>query len=506
MLRRWWNWKTCSLIGVIFLGLHSLYLVLLVSRYPLYSNLFMWAAPLAACVACCVRIRMSPMRSRTGWILFSTALIVWTLGMSLATADLFSKPVEQEMAALYDLIYFLYGVPVLLAISSPAQSERVSISLWLDGLQAAITIGLVYVLLFGRLPFASGQSHPIPALRLMWVFNIENLALAAGATLRLLSHRQRGSMQHLYWVMAGFLWIYCVCAGVWNYLVVLSTDPSVFGDLLPDLPFVLLVMAASLPVPKDADDDARLEQGPVALFIENVSPVLYTMALLTLGAVMVRSHFRLGMGSIGVALAVYALRTTLLQNRYMRSQRALKEANDRLEAIALEDALTGVANRRRFDQSLHVEWNRALRLEQPLALLLMDVDYFKQLNDRYGHPAGDRCLIEIAHALRSVLARSGDLLARYGGEEFAAILVNTDRDGAKVIAARMQDAVQTLKIRNETMVGAFVSVSIGIKTWDAVGDEESLESLIEGADQALYRAKQNGRNRVEFAIKRLQVS
>lgn len=502
MLRRWWNWKTCSLVGVIFLGLHALCLVMLKEHYPLWSRFFMWTAPLAACVASYAQTRRSAVRSRTGWALFSMALLLWTAGMSLATVDFFSKPVEQEVAALYDLVYFLYGVPVLLAISLPAQSERVSISLWLDGLQAAITIGLVYVLFFGRLPFASGQVHPIPTLRLMWLFNIENLALAIGATLRLLSHRERGSQRRLYRVMAGFLWIYCLCAGIFNYQAAWLMEPKAIYDLLADLPFVILVVAVSVPMADGAEDDAAPGDGPIALFIENVSPVLYTFALMALGAVAVRTHFRLGMGSIGVALAVYALRTTLLQNRYMRSQRALKEAHDRLEAMALEDALTRVANRRRFDQSLRMEWSRAQRLQSPLTLMFVDIDYFKSLNDRYGHPAGDRCLVEVAAALLSVLPRSGDLLARYGGEEFAVILVNADRSGAEVVAERMQAAIQALKIRNETATGGFLSISIGIKTWDpekSNSADESLESLVEASDQALYRAKQNGRNRVEFA-------
>jgi len=128
-------------------------------------------------------------------------------------------------------------------------------------------------------------------------------------------------------------------------------------------------------------------------------------------------------------------------------------------------------------------------------LLLVDIDYFKRLNDRYGHPAGDRCLISIAAALQSMLPRGGDLLARYGGEEFAAILPSTDEDGARLVAKRMQEAVRSLNIHNETPTGALVTVSIGITVFESSYAEAA--EIVEAADQALYRAKESGRNRVE---------
>ncbi|MFP3247450.1 MAG: diguanylate cyclase, partial [Paraburkholderia sp.] len=233
----------------------------------------------------------------------------------------------------------------------------------------------------------------------------------------------------------------------------------------------------------------------LALFIENVSPIFYTVALLALSISLMRQHFYAGTVGIFTALVVYATRSTTLQGRYIRVQRELHEAHDRLEQMALTDALTNTANRRRFDAALVLEWNRAIRNRYPLALLLIDIDYFKMLNDRYGHPAGDRCLVSVALALQSALPRSGDLLARYGGEEFAAILPATDASGARMVARSMQEAVRTLKIRNETSTGPFVTVSVGVAVLES--SQYGVSELIEAADQALYRAKQGGRNRIE---------
>jgi diguanylate cyclase (GGDEF)-like protein len=219
------------------------------------------------------------------------------------------------------------------------------------------------------------------------------------------------------------------------------------------------------------------------------------VALLALSISLIHEHFYAGTVGIFTALVVYATRSTTLQARYIRVQRELHEARDRLEQMALTDALTNTANRRRFDDALTLEWNRAVRNRHPLALLLIDIDYFKMLNDRYGHPAGDRCLVSVALALQSALPRSGDLLARYGGEEFAAILPSTDEAGARLVALTMQDAIRALKIRNETSTGLFVTVSVGIAVFESA--HAGTAEIIEAADQALYRAKQLGRNRIE---------
>lgn len=182
----------------------------------------------------------------------------------------------------------------------------------------------------------------------------------------------------------------------------------------------------------------------------------------------------------------------------MATERSLLASQAELQSLAVTDQLTGIPNRRCFDQMLKLEWSRATRMQHPLSLFLIDVDYFKNLNDKQGHPYGDQCLVEIASALQHVLGRGGDLVARYGGEEFAVILPTTGSSGAASVAVRMQEAVRSLNIPNETSIGFFVTVSIGMAVYE-FPQTGTPAALLDAADRALYIAKQNGRNRIEHS-------
>ena len=172
----------------------------------------------------------------------------------------------------------------------------------------------------------------------------------------------------------------------------------------------------------------------------------------------------------------------------------LKRNGDMLENLASMDTLTEVPNRRAFDQTRAQEWARSLRDGLPLSFAMIDVDMFKQYNDNYGHGAGDECLVRIARALNSCVQRPGDFLARYGGEEFAAILVNTQADGAMRMAENFHAAVAALQIPHAFSTAApQVSISIGIATAIPRPDL-SQEGLSEAADKMLYQAKASGRN------------
>jgi len=173
-----------------------------------------------------------------------------------------------------------------------------------------------------------------------------------------------------------------------------------------------------------------------------------------------------------------------------------KRAQVALEQLATRDGLTGLANRRCFDDTLQAEWQRALRQEQPLSLLMVDVDNFKQYNDAYGHLGGDECLQRIACAVASEM-RANDLVARYGGEEFAVILPNQSLKGAAIVAERIRCRVEQLHLPNLGSTRHVVTVSIGAATaLAAPGSDPS--QLVATADSALYRAKHMGRNRISL--------
>lgn len=178
------------------------------------------------------------------------------------------------------------------------------------------------------------------------------------------------------------------------------------------------------------------------------------------------------------------------------AEMALERANQALDRLAHIDGLTHVANRRRFDKVLQTEWLRMYREKKALSLILVDVDYFKQYNDLYGHQKGDDCLVRIAAELTSVIHRPGDLVARYGGEEFVIVLPDTDSEGGRKIAAAMNRKIESLHIAHgDSSVGPYVTISLGVATLTP-DTTDNWENLIRFADKALYLAKEKGRNRV----------
>ncbi len=178
------------------------------------------------------------------------------------------------------------------------------------------------------------------------------------------------------------------------------------------------------------------------------------------------------------------------------AESVLRKANIELEKLVNIDELTQIANRRCFNDRLDLEWERLCREQQPLALLLFDIDYFKRYNDCYGHQLGDDCLTAIAQTVKLVLCRPADLIARYGGEEFAVILPNTDLDGAVTVAEQISAAIKNLNITHQNSdISDIVTISLGVASLlPSFSQEPSI--LIKQADVALYKAKQKGRNQV----------
>lgn len=175
-----------------------------------------------------------------------------------------------------------------------------------------------------------------------------------------------------------------------------------------------------------------------------------------------------------------------------------KQLENRLETLAIEDSLTGLANRRRFDERLKEEWARAYRDRSSLALLMIDVDHFKAYNDEYGHPAGDACLRVVARILAAEMLRTGDLAARYGGEEFAMLLPGTDAAGCARIGERIREAIhQAGLVHASSPLSGCVTVSLGGAVCRPTFERTAgAASLVEAADRALYAAKDAGRNRL----------
>ncbi len=191
-------------------------------------------------------------------------------------------------------------------------------------------------------------------------------------------------------------------------------------------------------------------------------------------------------------------------HRLVRMQRALiglaerlNGVNQELQRLSMTDGLTGIANRRLFDESLDREWRRCRRLKKPLSIILFDVDFFKKYNDRYGHQTGDECLRLVAKEVSRTASRPGDMAARYGGEEFVLILAETDQEGARWVADRIRQNLSALRIPHDGSDYKHVTISCGVVSV-VPGEELSAEKLVKSADIALYIAKEQGRNRVEY--------
>ncbi|MDC5089629.1 GGDEF domain-containing protein [Acinetobacter baumannii] len=199
-------------------------------------------------------------------------------------------------------------------------------------------------------------------------------------------------------------------------------------------------------------------------------------------------------------------RENYLQNCMIELNRIeLMQQAQQLALLSQQDALTGLANRRYLDETLDNEWRRALRHETPLTIMMVDIDFFKPYNDSLGHLKGDQCLKDIATAISSIAARSGDLVARYGGEEFLLLFPMTNAQQAKIQAERLMNAIKKIAIVHPcSSVSPYVTISVGVAT-TIPRLNDSISAFVSRADHALYQAKTNGRNQYQIALNEEQI-
>ncbi len=463
---------------------------------------FVFAA--AGCLISCASRQNA--ETRMLWILVACGFFLSMAGQIGSTYDALMN-IQQTTATLEDFFFLIYGIPVLLAISVTSDEADLRVLFWLNGAQAILAAVLIYFQLFSILP-STGHLTAISTTSLMDVYNAENLTLAGAVTLRLFGNPALAK-RRFYIALSVYLWSYAVASLILlGYFELERNIAQGLQDVFWGLPcLLLLAVLAFWPDGSAAPNETNKNSNrSIGLLVDNLSPVLFTLAMVIMGARIASAYPWIGFASITIAVVLYGLRAALLQGKYLRSQQdlarsslALVDAIDRLRNLSIRDGLTGIYNRRHFDEVLLAEWKRSIRTQKPLSLLLIDVDHFKKLNDRYGHPEGDECLKKIAEQLLKKLRRSSDTLARYGGEEFAAILPETNRESAQLVADAMRMSVEDLKIANEDSQPArVVTVSIGVCSENAMLNRPA-EELLNAADAALYRAKKQGRNRVQFA-------
>lgn len=458
-------------LALLFVLCHGLALAMLPASATVLSFCFLIAAPLLAAAAC---LRQGwQQRAAPGWRATALAMLLWAGGMAMNMVDAVRAGDANDTPEISLLLYVAYGVPLVFVLAR-ARRERWAISL-IDALLAAL-LGVLFFL-HTRYHANAGDAG-MNGLRLL--FDIQNACIAAFALLRWASMDLPGR-RAFFRVLAIYAVVYLVVAGYINHAAAYIP----FGlpaDLLIDLPFLLLaVLALRARESAPAGERPRLRHA-----VQAGGPMILPLLLLVVATLVVDHARYWALAGFVAAILGFGLRSMLLQIELLERQAAL-------DALARLDGLTGVANRRQFDAVLQAEWSRACRQESALSLLLIDIDHFKRFNDTYGHPAGDRCLREVAAMLQATAARGGDLVARYGGEEFAVVAPATCPESAHELGERLRVAVQAIPAG---VLPESVTISVGVAGMRALQPQPP-EALLAGADAALYAAKRAGRNRVE---------
>lgn len=278
----------------------------------------------------------------------------------------------------------------------------------------------------------------------------------------------------------------------------LSTGP-LFAELLPKAAAGVATVRSSIDGVVRLASYRRVDDYPLVIFVavdRHESLASWRKEAAFSAALTV--FLLLMLGALGYRLVRLIRRQNSVQGELLLAQEQLLDMNLALRSQALEDGLTGLANRRLLDQFLQDELGRAKRDHLVVGLLMIDIDHFKHFNDTYGHLLGDECLKAIGALIKDNIRRPGDLASRYGGEEFAVVLPGTDLTGAFVVAEQIRQAVAEVEIHGENRSPIRVTVSIGVSALRPLQDDTP-EMLIQAADQALYAAKEHGRNRTVMA-------
>ena len=492
--------RTGSLAAVVpfamvpaFMALHAGLIMALPGVRSVVSSLCLAVGPAVASAACGRAALAAGAELRPNWVLAALAFLFWASGALLSVWI----PMEAS-AGPVDFSYFLCSVALVLALTIRENDRPRRLFLLLDGLQALLGIVLGYVVIFGAVPFSSQQLKPLPAPSILSIYDVENASMAALALLRFFGSNRSSARRQFDRGIFLFTLLFGSMGSTYDHIS--PSDNSPF-DVMLDPAFFFVAAAMGLPTGVRPKTDRV--QTLLAAFIDSVGPVFPTAAIFLVGAWIARQQLVAGIVSILIAVAIYALRASLLHARCLVTQQDLRQAKDRLERLSLEDGLTEVGNRRAFDATLSTLWAKSEQTGANLAVLLIDVDFFKSYNDRHGHLMGDMCLIRVAEVLRELAGPEHGFVARYGGEEFAMLLPTTSGRAALATASRVRQAIASLELVNHSGVPAPVTVSIGV----ALSTElRSAEALLLEADDALYRAKRKGRDRVEAeAMDMLQV-
>ena len=456
------------------------------------AYILMVIAPLFAAVATLWRGRSHPTSVRSGWYALSLSLTIWAVG---AFGNLWQEMIlhrQNEMYRASMLAFNLAVVPTTYLLASDWRLHGRQLLRAIDAL-VALALGCAYFLY----TWSMINDHSAPAEAgvpyLVWLLDLQNIFLAAGALVRWYIAENRDE-RDLFRALSVYMLVYFVIVFINDHYF--AGNPA-FGPQYATLVTLAFAVLCSFALRAPSAPPVRAANSTLVRMVRSGSPILLALALLTASLFLIRVDYLWGCAGILIAVLGIGVRTTLIQVLQIEHRETLRREASALQTIAWTDALTGVPNRHFFTESLARAWRGERRPGQQ-AILMIDIDHFKLLNDRYGHPVGDGCLRDVARALQRALVRPEDVLARYGGEEFIVLLHDSPAAGAQVVAERLRATVQDLRIENAGSPERVVTVSIGVASAELT-DEAAAARMVEDADRALYEAKCAGRNQVKLA-------
>ncbi len=474
-----------QLVGV---GPHSIAL----SRY------LTTAAPILAAFACILRARRLGERERSPWFWSTAALLLWGIAHLVETVFSPSTAASGLTVNASDFIYLAGTFPLLIILSTTRETESLRAVFALNCVQICLAVFLSYYLLY-QMALSPEAANTVMGR----IYGTACILLCIMVTLRSFTWATEEERQSIRW-LGLVLWTYMpVELGMDFATARWNLQAGTLLDLVWSIPFFVGgLQALRLPI-LPPDPEPRTTTSKPRLVVETLCPMLITAGVFALAASITRQHAWLGLSAIFILFAIQGIESAVVQLNYLagrnlllQQDRDLRLANEALRQMSLEDPLTHIANRRRFDAALEIAWRRGVRKHQPLSLLLIDVDFFKGVNDLHGHSYGDDCLVDIARRITEHARRPDDVAARLGGEEFVLLLPDTDSEGAKAVAHDLQAEIFALEIVNEASpFQKTLTVSVGIGHVEDPKLGVNPMSLVDCADQALYDAKHQGRNR-----------
>jgi diguanylate cyclase (GGDEF)-like protein len=469
------------LFSLLYLMCHALAITIFAPQAMIISFVFLVAAPAISAGVCFWRAHKVGYSLTKGWSALGLGILLWAAGMALnMRQEVFLQNLNSTPGDSM-LLYVLYGVPLTFAIAST--DENIWYVRLIDGVLAAVLGYLYFVHTFSLATAQGATAEGLVNLRMM--FDLENIFIVLFSLIRYVTSTVPQKRQ-FFRVLAIFSLVYLLTAAYINHVQPEDTDFGGLSDLIIDIPFLVLIMAASISAGSTFHIKASRR---ISLVVHAGSPLVMPVTLLLVSGFVVRSHLALGIAGFVIATLGYGLRSVLIQVRAY-------EERDRFNELARIDELTGVSNRRQFDETLAAEWRRLRRSGESVAILMLDIDHFKLLNDRHGHQMGDERLRAVARTVAGCRLRSSHLVARYGGEEFAVLLPSISLQGALEVAETMRVAVEALRMEAPGPTG-IVTISVGVGFLDRVAESEPA-ALMSTADEALYQAKHRGRNRVVY--------